>query len=650
MKKRIRDIFFTGFCLWALGMTVFYFSKNQWPVASMFKTMLAFTVLASVFVGTGRKIMILLRLDTVTFLEELCMSFGAGIGAVSVIMMIAGFFGLYRPVYIYMLLAGLVILTFKGSSVWARNLYSKWKQHSHNRFSFTGAVFLIIIVFCFAAAFINALAPPFEKAVITGSLAAAKQLVLHGGIFRTPDTYVMNLPPAMSMLQVLGLLVYGTAVSKLITFLMLIVLSAGIFSMTRRFFHRKIALFAVTITISTPVVVRLYLMDHPFIASLFFSFLSLYSFIIWYRAPADPVEQNDNWIILSGAFAAFSLVSGYYALFSPLALLLMIFFRTITLHKETEVREITAKLALFLMPFTVILFPLFIKNLIYCGRPLFPLFSNLEEFAANGLEGTKSLWGYLYPLWHIPFEHEITADNFFYLGTLFIIFLPAVFLIKELGRTIRIVIVYFIIYLFIYLVAGRKPVFLFSVIPAVSIITAYIIINLYGQKKYFYQFVMAVFFISLAVNLYIICPWLKLTDKVNVVMGYVDREDYLDENVPGFGVFDYIDKQTGKNSKILLVGETPNIYINRETVSGDAFSVDKFILMARKIQDADILKKKISDTGATHVLVNTQGIQKFKKCRSYAWDDKIEAALNSLIEKHMILRFSRKDHYLYELQ
>jgi hypothetical protein len=631
------------------AVIIYYFVNNPWPVGHIIKSLFGMLFVIAASFGTGKKITNLLKLEAVTFIEELSVSIGIGLGVVSIIMMLMGSLKMYYSFYAYVMLIALIIISLKDIVSWWKTGFEKSNKYSSNRFSVVGAVFLIILVFCLGVAFMSSIVPPVNDYGISVSLATAKKYIINGGFYKLSSNYIANLPSGMLMLQVLGLLLYGSSVSKLISFLFFALLAVGVYSMTRKFFHRKIALFAAAITVSTPFIVKVYLIDHPIIASIFYSFMALYCFVCWTGNSQDIENKYRGWLVASGMFTAFSVSAGFYSMFTPLVLLIMIMYKILASKKDSESDEPSVILMSYMLPVIIFLIPAFLKNLSGTGNPFFPLFSSDIKHMGFDIQYAKSLFGYLLPLWYVPFEGELSMKNFFYLGPVFMVFLPGLFLIKEIGKAIQIIFSYIGIYLIIFIIAGRKLMFMYSLIPVMSIMLAYIIINLYGQKKYFYNAVIGVFFISIGINFYSIWPWLDIKDRIDAVIGYTSAREYLEQHVQGYPVMDYINKNTSKDSKILLVGESRSFYIDRKIISNDLWSKDVFAQRARKADSVSDLKDKLKYIGVTHLLVNVKAVDKLRKYHSYAWDLKVGNMFDLLTGKYVELKFKESNYCLYEL-
>ncbi len=557
---------------------------------------------------------------------------------------------LYKPVYAYIILIVLILLSFKDVAGWMKNTIWKWHEHSGNRFSFIGAVFLIILVCSLGIALLDSIAPPVNGYTISSEMAIAKMYIQKGCIFKVYSSYISNLPPGMVMLNVLGLLIYGYSAARMMSFLFLILLAISIYSMTRRFFHRKIALFAVTITLSTPFIIKLYFMDHPFIGSMFFGFMALYGFVNWSGNTSQVYDDNNGWLAVSGIFTAFSIWMGFYSMFTPMVLLIMIFYKILTSPKETDTRQMNYKMACFIVPFILLLLPVFIKNILIAGTPFFPFFAgNFADKLNTSVTSVKSLWGHLFPLWYIPFEDKIGLKNFFYLGPVFFLFLPGFLLLKKIGKTIRIIISHFIIFFLIYIIMGRKAGFIYTIIPSVSIIVAYIIVNLYGQKKYFYQFITGVFLLAVAMNIRTVWPGVDLQDKIDIAIGDKNREEYLYQKVPGYAVMDYINKNIPENARIFLMGETRSFYIDRQTISNDIWTKDLFVSIAKNTKKSKEFKNKLRELGITHLFINMKEVEKQKKYHSYLWNEYVRRLFKILTKKRSSLKYKDGEFYLYEL-
>nr|MDA3793142.1 hypothetical protein [Elusimicrobiota bacterium] len=275
LKKFKYYIFF----LWAAVILYVYFAKNPFPLGYMVASVAGWVFIVSAALGAGTKVKNMLKVETVTFLEDISVSLGLGLGILYFIMVIMGVAGLLKPVYGYIMLVLVIGFTVKDIYKWISTGVGKWKEHSGNRFSFIGAVFLIILITGLGASFISSVSPPTDSYSLSVPLAAAKNYIAEGRVYDIPYNYTSVFSPGMVMLYTLGLLISNFKVAGLISFLFIFLIAISVYSMTRKFFHRKIALFATTIIVTTPVIFKLYLLYHPLPGSIFFSFMSLYSFI-----------------------------------------------------------------------------------------------------------------------------------------------------------------------------------------------------------------------------------------------------------------------------------------------------------------------------------------------------------------------------------
>jgi hypothetical protein len=248
----------------------------------------------------------------------------------------------------------------------------------------------------------------------------------------------------------------------------------------------------------------------------------------------------------------------------------------------------------------------------------------------------------------MPFAASPSPANLLLTGPVDILFLPAVFLIDELGKTIRVMMAFAGIYIVVFILAGRSIAYIYTLLPLFAIITAYIIINLYGKIKYFYRAVMAIFIVSLTVNLYIIWPLLNLDGKINFALGYTSRAEFKHNAIEGYGAMDYINKNASPDAGVLLIGETRTFYIDRKTVAPDVWSKSPFADMISGAgntgEAAEILKKK----GITHILVNESELQKTKRYHSNIFNEYAYGVYEDLTSNYINKVYSRDGYTVYE--
>ncbi len=624
--------------VWLIAVLAFYCCLNPAPLGNFFPPLAGMFFIGLAAIGSGLKVLNKLNLRTDTFLENITFSGGFGLGILYIASLALGLAGLYRSVYASGVVFLLLLISFPELKDWINKSVYKLKQHSGNRFSLIGALFLIVLVSFLGIALLSAITPPVSEYALSGSLATSGSYVIQGGITAFPYSYQIHLPPGMSSLQALGLLIAGETGAGPVSFFFLFFLLTGVYSMTRKFFHRKIALFACAIMLSTPALINFYVSGHPFMGSVFFGFLAVYCYICWTSRSGEITGMSDKWIVACGIFAGLSISFGFYSIFVPMALVIMIIYSIAAIKKDISFQDAVNHAAWFLIPFIAVLLPHVIKNLITAGNPLFPFFS--RAFIPLGIEGAReSLWGYLMPLWNIPFAENIRWSNFFLMGPLYFLFIPAVIAVREIGKTVKLLLRFTVLYLIIYIVAGRDMAFIYFLMPVLSIITAYIIVNLYGQKKYFYHFVMAVFFIGLFINFNLIMGSTKSYGNIYFTLGLESREEHLKNNLPGYSVFRYINENTPAESVILIAGETRTFYIERPVVGGDVFIDNPILDMIRRHGTPEGFLEEIQEMNITHILIG-EGFGRY-------WPERDRFIFDNIIKNNTILLLDKKGYRLY---
>jgi len=648
MDKNIKKFFFAVYILWSLTIIYVYFYRNTWPFGHLLNSILSITFMLVSALGAGQKLKTVMGLTMASFLEELSITAGLGIGVLYLLFLFLGAAGQFNSLAAYLLLTLVLLLSGRDLLNWIKDISDKFRKYAGNRFSILGAFFLIVLVGGMLMLFLNSMSLPTDSYSLSSGLGTAKRYILNGSLFYMPYNYLSNLPPAMSVLQTAGLLVYSYSTARMITLVLYLLVVISVYSMTRKFFHRKIALFAATIAASTPVMVRFYISDHPFTGSVFYGFMAFYSFICWSGRQVYSESRMRNWLILSGIFSGLSLNFGFFGLFIPSAILVMILYRV--LAKSDNSDKPVNMLVYFLGSFTVSILPLFIRNAVNTGNPFFPFFAGSIGTSPELIDVIpESIWGALYPLWHIPFRNEISIANFYYLGPVFAVFLPGIILIKEVGKTMLYFLLYIGLYSFIYIFAGRQLALIYSLIPVVSIMTGYIIVNLFGQKKYFYQYVIVLFFLTLFINFYMIWPHFNMQESINLVIGFTDGEKYLFDNISGYGTMKFVNEETEKESVIMMLCDSRTFYLERKVIAADRLSQEPFADIANKASDPPAVYRKLIESGVTHLFVNEEEIMKMIKYRSYYWNSNVIAAYRYIAGQKAKRVFSEKGYSVYEL-
>ncbi len=605
----------------------------------------SFLIFLMAVIGLGNIVLQLLNIRTVTFLENFIVRVGIGLGFFQIIFIFIGLMNLYNTPTVWIFIIGTVIITRKNIYRWLQNIVNLYHRNFKKKLTGIDSVILILIIGFLVLKFLNSLYPPVEEYSLAVSLGTAKRYVLNGGITSFNYNYVSGLSPGMSVLYTIGLLLYGPGSARLITFLFLLLVILGVYSLISQKFQKKIAVLGVVLLITSPAIFEFYMVDHYFMGTLFFSFMAFYCYLSWRSRELDIQFAQNGWLILAGLFTAFALAGGLYVMIVPMVFMILVFYTVYTEEKEQKLQKISHFISYYIIPIIIILIPVGLKNHVSTGNLLFPLFSQEIGIDVSFLrsEGEYSLWGYILPLWHLPFKEILNLTNTYYIGVPFIVFIPGVLILKKIGHSIKIFFLYIGLYIFIFIFAGGKLMYIYPLIPVLSIITAYIIVNMYNRGKYLYAYVVGVFFIALGCNFYFMKPKTRLLSTLG--QSY-NLKEYTLSNVSGYGSMEYLNTETPLDSRVLLIGENRTFYIDRKVIPDSKYSRSPFINIIRAGNNPVVA---LRENNIDYIMYNQEGLEKLRRYHRDMWDERVDNIFRLLKENFLKLKYNKEGFYIYEL-
>jgi len=263
--------------------------------------------------------------------------------------------------------------------------------------------------------------------------------------------------------------------------------------------------------------------------------------------------------------------------------------------------------------------PWLIKNMIHTGNPIYPILykwlggKNLIVYSNNvlmpaGLQSLKLKEFFMSP-WTLTMKGQ---DSMTFIGPMFLLFTPFVFLIKKKRNIINYLILSFVFSYILWRIGTFKYRYLLPAFSILSIVTAYGLVTLCEKiPKYFGKLIPIVFAIFMGTNLYSVLMIMHFSYKpFNVLTGLETRDHYLSLTRPGYPypsykVFKYINENLPLDAKIMIIGEAKIHYIKRDFISNNVHNLTPVVEWTKMSKNGDELYKKIREEKITHILINT---------------------------------------------
>jgi hypothetical protein len=149
------------------------------------------------------------------------------------------------------------------------------------------------------------------------------------------------------------------------------------------------------------------------------------------------------------------------------------------------------------------------------------------------------------------------------------------------------------------------------------------------------------------------------SSNIQMIIGPMTRDEFLDTRVRSKRCFDYIEQVTVENETILMLHENKGYYLDRPYLADGMYETSYFVNKAAEIGDAGLFADWIQKQNIRFVLIN-QNIREgnLTKARKPGFfkDEKLNdhylgglEILEEFIEQHLQLEFSHYGSNVYRL-
>ncbi len=251
-----------------------------------------------------------------------------------------------------------------------------------------GVVGILVIAMTSLFLLVLASVPPISRDALTHHLFIPKLWLQHGGIFEIPHLDVSYYPMNIDFLYMLPLMFHNDIVPKYIHFAFGLATAWLIFQYLKRRLGLVFGICGALFFLTIPVIVKLSITVYVDLGLVFFSTLSLMSLFKW-------LEQGYavKYLIMSGIACGLAMGTKYNGLLVCLLIGLfvpLVYIRsTVSDGLKSQVRAL-AFTALFVLSALIVFSPWMIKNAIWTGNPIHPLFKSFFQRPNNSNQAQTS--------------------------------------------------------------------------------------------------------------------------------------------------------------------------------------------------------------------------------------------------------------------
>jgi hypothetical protein len=252
------------------------------------------------------------------------------------------------------------------------------RRHPRDRFkSGAGWIDLGLLgvpVVVLMALFASAMLPEVGWDAAAYHLAVPKIFIAHGGFREIPFSVYSNWPLNVQLLFAMGMLVHDHVLAKLLMVLFLVILCAAVYEFTKKNHSRFAASIALCLFLANEVVLWEVQVAYIDIA------YALYFFLAFVLALQYLDEPRTSWLILAGAFCGVVAGTKMNGIFGLLSIAGVIGTSLLAGRARRGFRDwitVMRVMAILAIVTFLLVLPWLVKNYLYTGNPVYPLFYEL---------------------------------------------------------------------------------------------------------------------------------------------------------------------------------------------------------------------------------------------------------------------------------
>jgi hypothetical protein len=538
-----------------------------------------------------------------TYSKKIVLSLVLGFGFVSLLIFFLGIIGLiYFDVFLVLVILGV----FFGVLNCLKNI----KNFVLPKFNFIQFLFLVVLLYSTCVNLLGALTPEtfFDSQFYL--LGLPNIWKLQHKISFIPYIFASLYPFNINMFYLLNLVLSNDISAKIIHWFCGIISVVLIYIFVKEYFSKTTALVACLIFYTVPTVMAVSWKTAIELGISMFELAGIFCLIEYFS------KEDKKYLFLSSIFWGFALGSKYLVLLEFFSILLTFFVYNLIVNKK--------KLSLFLKDFVVFIFlsglvasVWYIRNVILTGNPVFPFFAHKIGFVKPRIVGNifsdppppkfsfKNYFLFLWPLTLAQLQQESFP------GAVFLVFLPFLFLFKNIDKKIKFLIMYSVSCLVLWAFIGRFYLrYFIPVIGVVATIYAYFVVES-NLSKNFKNFLYLLLLFIITSNINFAERILHFTQTpAEFVFSDMSVKEYLFTQRPSYpcpyySVVDWANKNLSKeNNKILFLGETRGLFCEIPYLTHGVLEYSPLIKMLEKVKNEDELYEEFKKQGITHILLN----------------------------------------------
>jgi len=563
--------------------------------------------------GAGRRLLAVLRLHPSPASYNWLLAESLGLGAMACWLLVLGLVGWLTPGAIAVslwLLSALVAHPAAEALGWLwglpRQLLARWRTSA-----LLPRLALLFLLAIFGLALLQTLTPPWDYDGLMYHLVGPRLFLEAHRIYPVPNIWAVNGPFYAELLYLIGMGFGDDVFPKLVHYLFGLLVVSATWIVGKRWIGGSVGWLAACVLVGIPTLPVWASFAYIDLAWTVYEFLALACVLEWWD------REDTSWLILAGLFVGLAMGTKYIAVAGLAVLGLAVLWRV----RREGWRAISGAGLAIGVPAVLVALPWYLKNLVWFGNPVYPLYFGGPEWSARRLAlymgylnsfGTgKGLLSALALPWNVFAQHQRfgAVMNLIDMPSLFFLLVFAYpFLSKN--RVVTLILLVSLARVGIWFAGSQQLRFLLPIAPGLSITSAYVIVQV-GQLQRKRHLPLSALLPSLAVGL------LGVTLFYQVVMlrevrpllsplGFESRSAFLTRMVKDFAVGRMALQELPEGSRVLLIGDGRSYYCLPACMPDpDHF---RWSAEVSDLRSPASLTTWLASLGATHVLFSIEDL------------------------------------------
>ncbi len=540
----------------------------------------------------------------------------------------------------------------------------------------------LLITVIIAGILVLACVPPVSRDALTHHLAVPKLYLEQGSMHEIPGCVFSYYPMNLDLLYMIPLALGNDIIPKYIHLAFALLTAAWLFRYLKKELNTLSGMLGALLFLSIPVIIKLSITVYVDLGLIFFSTAALLICLEWRRS-----GFRNRYLLMAAVFCGLALGTKYNGLITFFLLTMLIPFAYAAGKRKKGVYRIRALMYAVLFAFVALLVfsPWMIKNFIWTGNPVFPLFDSLfHGQVADASQDTRDAVaaGSRVPMDHFSLRKNVYNESVAETATIpiriffqgrddnpkyfdgilnpYLFFLPLAWVglagreaFKNRSAEFYMGVFALLYLLFVFFREDMRIRWIAPIIPPLVILSVHgfnEIMRFLERKLHGTGLIIArigcVLMLGalLALNFNYLASQFRRVAPLAFISGRESRVDYISRYRPAYKLHAYAGRHLPANAKILgqFLGNR-RYYSQREIVFEDHILKE----LVGRYRAANVVGAKLAQSGITHLMIRLDLFDKWVGDNFGQADLEI---LQTFFREHLSLMQGHSGYALYKLR